>query len=471
MSAINVLGIDLGASSGKGIIGAFDGWRLSLEEIHRFPNRPVTVLSGFYWDILSLFCEVKAALIKSKAAGCKLDSMAIDAWSQSFALIDKNGNMLANPRHYWDSRADAIYASALEKIPEYDLFIKTGMRADKAYILFHVLAALANERHLIELTDKLLFIPDLLNFFLTGQIFADPTIASVSMLYDQSRKTWSQDIMERYGIPGVLPPIIPCGSLVGGLLKNVSGELGIGALPVFSVAAHDTASAYAAAPFADGNTVVISCGTWTSIGIDTDEPIISREAFDLSFCNEGGYDRNLFIKNLIGMWIIQECIREWRNDGFERDYDYFNRCASESGFDSLIDVDSPEFTSPGNMSGKIRDYLLKSGQPAPESREETYRCVMLSLAVKYKAVIEDLETVAARRFDRINIIGGGAKNGFLCEMTARLTGKAVYAGPYEATVIGNIAAQLIALGEFKGIGEAREAIRQSFTPEFYQGNR
>jgi rhamnulokinase len=470
MKTLNVLGMDYGASNGRGIVGRFDGNRLSIEEIHRFPNHAIRVFSNIYWDILSLFNEMKKTLIKIRAESIPISSIGIDSWGIDFGILDGQGNLMGNPHCYRDPRTTDILQEAFRIYDEYTLFSRTGMYPTNIGTLFQLLAMKASEASILEKGRTLLFIPNLLSYFLTGNIGCESTMASTSLLYSPFTGEWLKDLLAGYGLPEILPPIVAPGSTIGTLLQDIAMETGVGKVPVISVAQHDTASAIASVPALDKEKVVyISCGTWSVVGTGIKKPLVNEKALQSRFNNEMGFGNEImFVKNITGLWILQECVREWMEEGYVVHYDSLNAEAEKCRFDSWIDVDSSDFTQPGNMSRKIREFCRKTGQREPQGRVEMYKCILLSLAHKYRETIDELKELTGNDFERIHMVGGGSRNGLLCRMTSRLTGKEVAAGPYEATVIGNLIAQLISLGEVKDTVEGIEIIRDSFPLVYYR---
>lgn len=470
MATINVLGMDYGASNGRGMIGRFDGDRLSIEEIHRFPNSPVTVLSSFYWDILSLFSELKKSIIKAKSQSIPVSTIGIDTWGIDFGITDAQGNLLGNPHHYRDNRTNDILKEAYEVFPEYEIFSKSGMHPLHICTLFQLLSMKKYESDILEKSKTMLFTPNLLNYFLTGNVNCESTMASSSLLYSPFTNNWIGEFLNRYELPEILPAVNKPGYIIGNILESVREETGAGNIKVVSVAQHDTASAIAAVPAENKQEVVyISCGTWSVVGTAIGRPIVNEAVLKNRFNNEIGYDNEImFVKNITGLWVLQECVREWEIEGYKIDYSYMNEYAEKSGFASSIDVDDESFALPGNMSRKVVEYCKRTGQKPPENREEIYKSIILGLALKYREVIGQTEVLTGKKFDRIHIIGGGSRNKLLCRLTAKETGMEVVAGPYEATVIGNIMAQLIALGEIKDMAEGIQVIKNSFALEEYK---
>lgn len=470
MKTVNVLAMDYGASNGRGIIGGFDGEKLVIEEIHRFPNHVVSCMTGMYWDILSLFNEIKNTLLKVKNKSIEISSVGIDTWALDFGVLDSQGNLLGNPHSYRDPRVNEVIDEVFRTIPAYEIFSKTGMIPSTIFTLFQIVSMKYKEKAFLEKGDAFLFMPDLLNYFLTGFKSCDSTQASSSLLYSPFTKSWITEFSERLGIPNRFPDLIkPPGHVVGNISRQICDETGVEGVPVISVASHDTASAIAAVPAVDKeNVVYISCGTWSVLGTSLKQPFVSEEAMSKGFNNEIGYNEEImFVKNITGLWILQECEREWAVEGYKVDYRHMIESAEQSTFDSWIDVESGEFSQPGNMCMKVAEYCKRTGQQIPGSKEEIFKCIIMGLAHKYKETIDQLAKLLGKQFSRIHIIGGGSRNGYLCRITSKLTGLEVVAGPYEAAATGNIIAQLITLGYVKNASESVDIIKKSFPLERY----
>ncbi|MDP4152279.1 MAG: rhamnulokinase family protein [Bacillota bacterium] len=468
--AKKMLAFDLGASSGRAMLGTLENGKIKIEEIHRFSNDPVMIGGTLHWDILRLFFEIKQGISKAVALGGGFDSIGIDTWGVDFGLLDKEGRLLQNPVHYRDARTEGVPEKVYEKVSKDELFSRTGiqfMRINTLYQLYY----LAHSGGL-EGVDKLLFIPDLLAYFLTGEQHAEYTVASTSNLLNPHTRDWDQTLLEKLGIPsGIFPSIIEPGSTYGMLSKGICEELGCKPVPVVAVGEHDTASAVAAVPSKVKHFAYISSGTWSLLGTELDKPVVSDDAARANFTNEGGYNNKIrFIKNIMGLWLIQESRRQWQREGQTVSFNDLEREALDTEpFESFIDPDAPLFEAPGNMPERIRKFCRETGQPVPESRGAVMRCIYQSLAMKYKYAFETMKSLTGYDFEILHIVGGGIKDTFLCKMAAGACGVMVNAGPAEATVIGNIAVQLIAAGELADLKDARKAVRaavdiQQFAP-------
>lgn len=471
-----VLAIDFGASSGRAVIGELDGDKIKLTEIHRFSNDPVTISckagSTMHWDFLRLLHEIKQSLIKSKEYG-EIDSLAIDTWGVDFGLLDKDGRLLENPVHYRDGRTAGMTKYAERFISSKRLYEKTGIQIMEINTAFQLLSLAKNRPDLLERADKLLLMPDLFSYFLGGSATAEMSIASTTQLFDAEKKTWSDGCIEKLGINrSLLPDIVQSGTVTGTLSRDICEELDIKPMKIIAVCGHDTQSALAAVPAAENDFAFLSCGTWSLLGTELESPVIDDKSAELNVSNETCYGaKTSLLKNIIGLWLIQESRRQWIREGTQYSYAELEQAAKESEpFRCFIDPDSPEFTPAGNIPQRIREYCERTGQYVPQSVGEIMRCIYESLALKYRCAITELEQCTGKHFKKLYMVGGGTKDRFLSELTACSVGIEVSAGPVEATALGNIAVQLIALGALSDIDTARRIIANSetlytFTPK------
>ena len=467
--AKRILAFDFGASSGRAMIGEFDGEKMSVTEIHRFSNDTVIVHGRMHWDILRLFFEVKTAINKAVKAG-KVDAIGIDTWGVDFGLIDKHGELIGNPVCYRDERTVGMPEEVFKIIPKHDLYRRTGnqtMRINTIYQLYY----LAKYRpEIMERTEKILFTPDLMAYFLTGVMRAEETIASTSNILNPYTKQFDRELLRMLGIKDtILPEIIEPGTVYGTLTPALCEEFDCEPIPVIAVCTHDTASAVLSAP-ADKDFVYISCGTWSLFGTELPSPVITDASEKIDYTNEGGYGKKTrFLKNIMGLWLIQESRRQWNREGANVSYaDLEKEALAAAPFRCFIDCDAPEFETSGDLPNRVRRFCEVTGQYVPETRGEVMRCIYESLAMKYKLNFETLREISGKDFRQINMLGGGIKDTLLCRLTASATGATVIAGPTEATVMGNIACQMIALGEIRDAREARDVIRRSVDLVTYQ---
>lgn len=467
---IKVLALDFGASSGRAIVGTFDGEKISLKEIHRFTNDPVIVLDTMYWDVLRLFHDIKVGLIKAKQEG-EIKSLGIDTWGVDFGLLDKNGRLLENPVHYRDARTKGMMEKVFAEMDKESIYNITGNQFMELNTLFQLMAIKEQQPELLAKAETLLLMPDLLNYFLSKEKCTEYTIASTTQLLNAEAKNWSSEIIENLDLPkNIFTKIVQPGSKIGKLSKEISEELGIEAIDIIAVAGHDTQSAMVAVPTQEDEFIFLSCGTWSLLGTELTSPIINETSAKLNITNEGGADnKTSFLKNIIGLWLIQESRRQWIREGKEYGFGELEQMASKVGFiNSFIDTDKEEFVPSGNIPRRIREYCKQTNQYVPKDEAEIVRCIDQSLAIKYRFALEQIEQSTGKHYDTINIIGGGIQSKLLCQLTADVCGRKVVAGPVEATVMGNIALQLMALGEIKDIKEARQVIANSEEVKVYE---
>lgn len=469
MADLKMLAIDLGATSGRGIIGTYDGKKLTLEENHRFDDSSSFLAGTLQWNIMDIFENIKTSI---KNAGPSIKSIGIDTWGVDYALIGKDGRMVSSPVNYRDSRTDDIMQYAEQFMSKSDLYQATGIQSMNFNTIYQLLADMRSNPKLIDSADQLLMIPDLLNYFLTGNKYNEYTNATTGALIDPHTGKWAYDVIKKHGIPThIFGQIIQPGTKVGKLLPQIKNEVGDIDADVLSVASHDTASAIMAVPAKGDDFVYISSGTWSLMGTELKAPIVNKETELYNITNEGGANNRIcFLKNIMGLWIHTECRRDFaKQDGFKTSYDDLAEMGAKSEpMRSLIDPDDVIFTPPGNMTGRIADYCKRTAQPVPETKGQFVRCVFESLALRYRNTLESIEKITGKKTPFINIIGGGSKETLLNKFTADCCGIPVYAGPTEATAIGNLVSQAIAMGEIKDLAEARQMISDSFGVECYE---
>ena len=453
-----VLSFDFGASSGRAMLATFDGEKISMEEIHRFSNDTVIANGTMYWDILRLFFEIKTGITKAVTAG-GFDAIGIDTWGVDFGLIDKRGKLLSNPVHYRDSRTNGIWDEVYKIIPKDEIYNRTGIQFAAFNTLYQLMYLKLKEPEALENAETMLFIPDLFAYMLTGEKKAEMSIASTSNLLNPYTKDWDFELIEKLELPkSIFPPVIKSGEVIGYLTDEICQELGCKKVPVIAAPEHDTASAVAATPSDTDDFVYISCGTWSLFGTESKEPLISPQTAELNFTNEGGFkDTIRFLKNITGLWLIQESRRQWRREGEEVGFDTLEKEAlANEPFKCFIDVDDPLFAPAGNLPRRVKEYCDKTGQYVPETRGEIMRCIYQSLAMKYKYTFNKLKEISGKDYTHINMLGGGIKDKLLCQLTADATGVKVLAGPTEATVMGNIGVVFHALGEIRDFKHLRD---------------
>jgi len=470
MGGKKVLAFDFGASSGRAMLGEFDGSKISFNEIHRFSNDPVFVNGTLYWDVLRLFFEIKTGISKALAIG-GFDAIGIDTWGVDFGLLDKKGRLISNPVHYRDTRTVGIDDEVFKIIPKEELYSRTGIQHMRINTVYQLACLAKNEPEMLDGAEKLLLMPDLFAYFLTGEMRGEITNASTTNIFDPKKDNWCFDICKKLGVKEELfPKTIRAGEIYGTLSKAICEELGCNEVPVVAVATHDTASAVVSAPAKDRDFVYISSGTWSLFGTESDAPIMNSKAMEANFTNEIGFDGKIrFLKNIMGLWLIQESRRQWIREGENVGFDTLENEALEAEpFKCYINPDAPDFETPGNMPKRIRDYCARTGQYVPQTRGEIMRCIYESLAMKYRSTLEILQSITGKKYKSINMLGGGIKDTLLCKMSANACGIEVLAGPVEATVMGNIAVQYIALGEIKNLSQARSIISASTDIKVYK---
>ena len=465
-----MLAIDLGASSGRGIVGAFDGQKLSLKENHRFSNDPVILNGRMHWDILRIFHEIKQSIAKTVLDGDAIRSIGIDTWGVDYALLDANGKMLSNPYHYRDARTEGIVSYVGRFFAPSELYSKTGIQCMNFNTVFQLVADLRDDPKMVENASRMLNIPDLLNYFLTGNMANEYTILSTGALLDAQARDYAKDVIAKAGIPQRLfGDISVPGTSMGKLLGQVQSEVGKTDAEVLTVASHDTASAVIAVPTQEKEFLFISSGTWSLMGTELDAPKINSETERYNFTNEGGVNNTIrFLKNIMGLWLIQESRRQWKREGKEYSFAELEALAKEARpFQCFIDPDDASFVAPGDLPTRVRQFCYKTGQYVPETVGEIMRCIYESLAMKYRYTAETIGKLTGIRPRVIHVVGGGTKDGFLSQMTADACGLPVCAGPEEATAIGNLLVQLMAAGEAKDLFDARAIVAASFAPKHY----
>lgn len=455
------LGIDIGASSGRHILAHLEQGKLKIEEIYRFENGIKKIDGEYCWDIAGLFNEVKNGIKKCKSIGRVPKTVGIDTWGVDFVLLDEKDILLGNAVSYRDDRTEGFMDKAFEKIPKDMLYLYTGIQFQRFNTLYQLLSIKENHKDYLENAKTFLMIPDYLNFLLTGRKTAEYTNASTTQLLSSFDKTWDYNILDTFGInKSIFPEINLPKTKLGGFREELVREFGFDA-EVVLVASHDTGSAFIASACNEDDSIFLSSGTWSLIGVENSFPICVPQAMEYNFTNEGGIDyRYRFLKNIMGLWIIQEVRRNLNNRySFEEIADMARKYMN---FKSVIDVDDDRFLKPQNMIQEIKEYCRETGQDIPKEVGEIAFCVFNSLAHSYQTSVGFLEEIFEKKFKKINIFGGGCKNDLLNELVAEITGKTVFAGPSEATAIGNISAQLLSLGIYKNLGEIRELIKNSF---------
>ncbi len=471
------LAIDLGASGGRVVAGLFDGKQLSLEEVYRFDNGGVHAAQHMHWPLISLWQHVTRGLrAASKLYPGQIASVGVDTWGVDFGLLDKNDELLGIPHHYRDRRTVGILDKAFAVVPRDDIFQATGLQFMEFNTLYQLLAMKLAKSPTLEIAHSFLMMPDLFHWLLTGVKSNEATNASTTQFFNPKTKTWATDLLGRFNLPTqILGNIIQPGTRLGKIQASVAEDTGLAGVQVIVPGTHDTASAVAAVPAASKagakpDWCYISSGTWSLMGVETPQPIINQRCYDLNFTNEGGVGGTTrLLKNIAGLWLVQECRRVWKEAGLEYGFeDLMDKAAKSPLHAALINPDHPGFVAPKDMPAAIRDYCAYTSQDPPESEGAVVRTALESLALRYRMVLGYLEELIGGRIETIHIVGGGAKNALLCQMAADATGRRIIAGPVEATAIGNLVTQAIAQGAIGSIAQAREIIRASFEVQEYR---
>lgn len=466
------LAADFGGGSGRVIAGWLEDGKLTMEEIHRFGNRQVRLGDHVYWDFPSLFEDMKAGLKKAASKGYEVESIGVDTWGVDFGLIDRDGQLLGNPVCYRDARTAGMTEKLFETLNPTEHYATTGIQVMEINTLAQLLSIKGTAQ--LEAAEHLLFMPDLFSYFLTGKATNEYCIASTSELLDAKRREWSWETIEALGLPKrIFGDIVMPGTVRGELRKDIAEETGLKDVKVIAVGSHDTASAVAAVPAieGDGPVAFLSSGTWSLLGIELPEPILTEEARQAEFTNEGGVGGRIrFLQNITGLWILQRLMAEWKERGEEQTFGELLPAAEQASISSIIPVADAAFTNPPSMEKAISDYCRQSNQPVPQTKGEFVRCLFQSLAKKYKDAIEGVNGLLPESLKRLHIIGGGSQNGLLNQFTADALGIPVWAGPVEATAMGNILVQAMAAGEVADLAELREVVRRSVTPKVFEPN-
>lgn len=470
--AMNFVAVDLGASSGRLMVGYWDGRRFSLDELHRFPNAGVAVHGSLYWDVLRLWSEIQTGLSQYRARFTDPPAgIAVDAWGVDFALLDGRGCLRDNPSHYRDSRTHGIPQRLFERVSEADLYDATGVQPFPYNTLFQLYSmALAGDPRL-ESAETLLMIPDLFNFFLGGAKAVEYTEASTTGMYNHAAQDWCRDLLDGLAIPErILPPVVAPATVLSDVSGDVLDRCGFSrTFPVIAVASHDTASAVASIPNLDEHSAFISSGTWSLMGVELDAPIATASARRLRFTNEGGCGGStLLLRNITGLWIVQQCLRQWQIEGHAYGWDDLIAAArSATPFRSLLCPDDSAFQAPGDMLRAIRTYCQSHAQPVPQSVGDFVRCCFEGLSLAYRSTLDALQSLTGRDIRTLRVVGGGCRNAFLCQLTADACDRTVVSGPVEASALGNVMLQAVAVGQLPDIHAGRASIGESTAYDTY----
>jgi rhamnulokinase len=467
---LRLLAVDIGAESGRGIVGSFDGDRLTLAECHRFANVPVRVGGTLYWDTLRQLGDVLTAIRRAAADG-PLASVGVDTWGVDFGLLDARGRLLANPVHYRDGRTEGVLQRAFERVPKAELYRRTGIQLMPINTLCQLLTMVETADPLLGQADRLLMMPDLFHHFLTGRSVSEYTIASTSQAIAPLERTWDLELVGRMGIPtGILPEIVAPGTDLGPLRSDVAADTGASAARVVAPGSHDTASAVAATPLDGPGTAYLSSGTWSLIGLEVAAPVLTDAALGANLTNEGGVEGTIrLLRNVAGLWLVQESRRALWPAGEAPSYEELTALAEAApAFTAFVDPDDERFLRPGDLPARVRAFCEETGQRPPEDAGTLVRVLLESLALRYATAIDELAGVTGRVIDTLHIVGGGTKNELLSRLTAGATGRVVRTGPVEATAAGNLLVQAIETGELANLAQARAVVRRSFAMRTYE---
>jgi rhamnulokinase len=462
------LAFDFGAESGRAVLARLHAGVLTTEEVHRFPNEPVEYSGSMHWDVPRLWLEVRRAL--AKVDKLELAGIGVDTWGVDYALLGERGELLQNPYHYRDRRTHGVMEQVFHTISKEEIYSVTGVQFMPINTLYQLYAARRDTPELLRIAKHFVMIPDLVHYWLSGNIVCEFTNATTTQLVNPVTRTWSHDLMSRLGLPVTLPaPIVEPGTIIGNLLPEVAKSSTLSGTPVIAPASHDTGSAVAAVTARDG-TAFLSSGTWSLLGTELDRPVLTPDALRLNFTNEGGVCHTTrLLKNVMGLWMLQCCRKSWMTRGQAHEYRELMALAGhEPAFRHLIDPDDESFLCPDDMLTAIDQFCLKTHQPKPETPGAYARTILESLAFKYRLVLANLERASRQKISKVRVIGGGSKNRFLNQLTADATGRTVLAGPAEATALGNAGIQILATGECSSLAEVRLIIDRSFPTEVFE---
>jgi rhamnulokinase len=466
------IAVDLGAESGRVMLGGVKDGLITLEEMYRFSNGPITENGALRWDFAKLFSEVKTGLKKAleKTKG-NASGIAVDSWGVDYGLIDSAGKLIGNPFHYRDNRNNGMPEKAFAVVPKREIYGQTGIQFMQINTLYQLLSEKLSNATQLAKAKCLLFTADLVGYHLCGRQYAEYSLASTSQMLNMNTGKWAFDILNRLGIgASILPEIVKSGTVVGKLKPELCNEFGCGPVPVIAAGSHDTACAVAAVPTAGKNWAYVSSGTWSLMGIESPKAIINDKSFEYQFTNEGGVCNTVrFLKNIMGLWLVQECRRQWQREGGDFSYAQLTEMATKAKpFAAFVDPQYDELLTPGDMPAKINRYLASTGQPAISDKGQMIRVILESLALEYARVMNILEEISGARIDVLHIVGGGIKNELLCQFAADAINRNVITGPVEATALGNILMQAMATGQVKSLQQARDIVRASSEVKTYK---
>jgi len=464
----NYIAVDLGASSGRVILGSVDNDKIALEEIHRFENGPIEENGSLRWDFAKLFGEISTGISKAvKQADGKIESIGVDSWGVDFGLIGSDGKLLENPYHYRDKRTDGMMDKAFAIAVKRTVYDSTGIQFMQLNTIYQLFALKSQKPEILKKAHKLIFMADLVSYYLCGEIFGEYTLASTSQLMNMKTGKWANELFDKLLLPmEIMPKIVQPGTIVGKLKK----EFALGAIPVVAVGSHDTACAVASVPASEKNWAYLSSGTWSLMGVEVPNAVINDDTFRYEFTNEGGICGTIrLLKNIMGLWLVQECRRVWQEQGSKLSFAELTAMAEKAKpFAAVINPNDSRFLSMCDMPTKINEYLIQTGQPAITDKGQLIRVVLESLGFYYRKTIEIIEEIIKQNIDVLHLVGGGIQNELLCQFTADATGTKVVAGPVEATAMGNIMIQAMATGQIKSVNAGRALVAESFDLKIYQ---
>lgn len=468
----NYIAVDLGAESGRVMLGRVADGKLSLEQVHRFANGPIQEQDSLRWDFDRLMTEIKTGIgLAAKKADSPVKGIGVDTWGVDFGLLGADGRLLEKPYHYRDSRTNGMMDNAFAKMPKREVYENTGIQFMQLNSLYQLLAMRLTNPDTLAKADKLLFMADLFSYFLCGRPFGEYTLASTSQMMDMKTGRWSKAIFKELSLPlEIMPHVTRPGTVVGELTPEVAREIGCGRIPLIAIGSHDTASAVLGAPGRGDRWAYLSSGTWSLMGVEIPQAIVNDKTFAYEFTNEGGVENTIrLLKNIMGLWLVQECKRQWQREGQDLSYgELAKMAAGAKPFFGYINCDNSDFLAPGDMPARINKCLSETGQKPTQDKGQMVRLVLESLALKYRSVLSAIEDVTGKSIETLHIVGGGIQNELLCQFTADATGRKVVTGPVEATASGNILMQAKAAGQLKSIDEARQVVRDSFEMKEYQ---
>jgi rhamnulokinase len=471
LSQHHYVACDLGAESCRLILGSLTQNRLTIEEIHRFPNRPIKILGTLRWDLPQIFDELKNGLRKVAGRGLSVDSMSVDSWGVDYVYLRGQEPMLTLPYHYRDPRTDGAMAKAFAAVPAETIYSETGIQFMQINTLYQVLDDLEKRSGILEISDQFLNIADYFNYIFSGVGCAEESLASTTQLFNPCERKWSQQLIEKFALPArIFPKLVKSGTRLGPLLTEIADEVDLHGIQVVAGCSHDTGAAVAAVPAEGHDWCYISSGTWSVMGIEAKKPIINDASRTMGFANEMGYGGTTrFLKNIVGLWVVQECRREWAGKGYQYSYEDLTKMAEEAlPLRCLINPVDPRFVKPSLMPQKIHNYCRDTKQIVPTTHGEIIRCILDSLALRYRQVLQEITSITGHESRSVHIVGGGSRNRLLNQLTANATQLEVLAGPSEATAIGNILVQAIAMDHLRSLEDIRRVVRSSFPVASYR---